>query len=784
MFKKLKLGVKIGGGFGILLMLAILLGSLAIVNMDKVETQSVMLENEYVPEVDIANKIERSSFRTMYAMRGYGFTGDAKLLADAKDNMKALEDRLNAAKNLADNAMHLKALRPAVEKVESAFSNYKSLVAETEAVNVEMEKIHDRLDAAAVAYMKNCREFLAGQNMKMTAEVADETTPEKLLERLRKITLVNDIIEIGNETRVAAWKSQAEGEPELIENANHNFTVMTSKFAALRKITYLEEDLRRIDNTEQAAQEYQTAMNSYLDYWLKNRELGKRRNDIGDGVVNEARAVAMAGMDGTMRIAGQAVSALSNASHTMIGGLTVATLLGIIAAWLVTRSITKPLHRAFAVVSQYGKGDTSDQNLPMGDRVNCSSMNNCGQKDCPSYGMEGHCWVETGTFGPTPVCIKLTNGTFSDCRQCKVYQARDEITELGSVLVGMAKSLQGRSELAEAIARGDLTHDVTVTSANDQLGNALKSMLEGLREMVGNIQIAGDQIASGSGQVSDASQALSQGATESASSLEEVTASMNEMANQVRTNAENASAANQLSNESKLVAEKGDSQMAEMVQAMDEINQAGQNISKIIKVIDEIAFQTNLLALNAAVEAARAGQHGKGFAVVAEEVRNLAARSAKAAEETAELIEGSVALTDKGNQMAQQTAGALKEIMNGTNKVADLLEEIAAASNEQAQGISQVTVGLGQIDQVTQQNTASAEESAAAAEELSGQALQMQEMLKRFVLHKGNQVAQVNYKSQSGAGAIGRDGWEGMSQAPRIAMKKQAPLDSQEFGKF
>ena len=163
-------------------------------------------------------------------------------------------------------------------------------------------------------------------------------------------------------------------------------------------------------------------------------------------------------------------------------------------------------------------------------------------------------------------------------------------------------------------------------------------------------------------------------------------------------NADNAAKANQLATHAKDAAEKGNRQMVQMVAAMEDIDASGQNISKIIRVIDEIAFQTNLLALNAAVEAARAGKHGKGFAVVAEEVRSLAARSAKAARETAELIEGSVGNTQHGKRIADETAEALKDIVDGVSKVTDLVSEIAAASDEQAGGIEQINQGLGQID--------------------------------------------------------------------------------------
>ncbi len=229
----------------------------------------------------------------------------------------------------------------------------------------------------------------------------------------------------------------------------------------------------------------------------------------------------------------------------------------------------------------------------------------------------------------------------------------DELGQLGAALDTMADSLQQRAELAEAIAEGDLSQDVTLASPKDVLGRALRSMTDRLNDIISQVNAASEQIDSGSGQVSDSAQDLSQGATQQASAIEEIGASLSELAGRTRENADNAASANQLANTARDAANGGSSQMQQMVAAMQEINASGQNISKIIKTIDEIAFQTNLLALNAAVEAARAGQHGKGFAVVAEEVRNLAARSAKAARETADLIEGSVQKGGKRHRHCQ-----------------------------------------------------------------------------------------------------------------------------------
>jgi methyl-accepting chemotaxis protein len=398
-------------------------------------------------------------------------------------------------------------------------------------------------------------------------------------------------------------------------------------------------------------------------------------------------------------------------------------------------------------------------------------------------------WAAGGIARPIRAAAHMADTIRSgDFSQRLKLDTADEVGQLARALDGMADSLEKAARVAEQIASGELDVEVALASDRDQLGGALQKMTANLNEVLGQAQVVGEQIASGSTQVSDASQTLSQGATESAASLEQITASMTEMASQTKLNAQNADQANSLSQGAKNAATRGSKLMEDMVAAMGAINRSGEDIAKIIKVIDEIAFQTNLLALNAAVEAARAGQHGKGFAVVAEEVRNLAARSARAAKETAALIENSAEKTRAGNEIAEKTEAALKGIVAGATKVSDLVAEIAAASKEQSEGIGQVNTGLGQIDQVTQQTTANAEESAAAAEELSGQADQLRQMLSRFKVRRTGAL-------QRPAAAPTLKLLAGRKETPAVQKtageKRRLPmpeeviaLDDKEFGKY
>jgi len=360
---------------------------------------------------------------------------------------------------------------------------------------------------------------------------------------------------------------------------------------------------------------------------------------------------------------------------------------------------------------------------------------------------------------------------------------KDEVGTLAKSFHDIIASTVEQAHKTQAIAEGDLTTSITIRSENDIIGKELSELVERFHTLAASIVSAADQVASGADLVSNSSTSLSQGATEQASTVEELTASLEEISSQTSLNAQNADKANEIATTAKTNANSGNTQMKEMLGAMDEINTSSASIYKIIKVIEDIAFQTNILALNAAVEAARAGQHGKGFAVVAEEVRTLAARSSKAANETAEMIEDSIKKVESGTKIAKNTADALVKIVDEVDKVADLVNSIAVASKEQAQGVEQINQGLVEVSQVVQTNAATSEESAAASEELSGQADQLKEYVSVFKLKGSSQTAPVIDKMDK-KNEKDPEKPKVSSPAKSNAGKAKIALSDSEFGKY
>ncbi len=352
-------------------------------------------------------------------------------------------------------------------------------------------------------------------------------------------------------------------------------------------------------------------------------------------------------------------------------------------------------------------------------------------------------------------------------------QRNDEFGELIEDFQKIIDNTRYQGEIAGQIATGDLTAEIKTNGEKDIMGNALDNLIRENNKMLSNIRESTMQVTVGADQVSDASQALAQGATEQASATQQINASMNEIAEKTKVNVNKINETNELVESMGREAVSINEHMAEMMHAMADINESSENISKIIKVIDDIAFQTNILALNAAVEAARAGVHGKGFAVVADEVRNLAGKSASAASETAGMIEDSIHKVQLGSRLAEETNESLSGIMEKIEQVVTLTQNIATASNDQATAVTQIDQAISQVSQVTQTNSATSEQCAAASDELSNQAATLRGLVGNFKLKDSD-----DYEFSSGSGGSGSDPYAGNEDNEKIIS-----LDG-EFGKY
>jgi methyl-accepting chemotaxis protein/methyl-accepting chemotaxis protein-2 (aspartate sensor receptor) len=582
------LKMKINVGFGLLLAITLILGVVAIVNMAGVEEDSEKLANVYVPEVEVGNNVERWSLLTMYDIRGFSLSEEKHYLESGRESLKKVKAYLEEAKALAEK-YNLPGLTKQEKIASENVAKYEALVNRTEELDDIMDKARENLDAGAVAYMTPAHAFVKRQNNRLPDHLKKREF-DWIKDRLMKINEMNEVIDLGNDTRIKVFKSQALRDPQYIYDAQKNFPIIKQKVQKMRDAAKLPGGQKIMDDIKAAAVQYETAVANFIKAWLEMQEVSKQRGAAGEAVLKAAQETAAIAMEHTKNISHDAHESLSAASAMMITGLIVALIIGISLALYLVRSITNPI-----------------------------------------------------------------------------------IT-------------------------------------------AVKSIMEST-----------DQVVSASNEITDSATSLAEGASEQASSVEQVSATVEESTAINTQNASNSREADILAKDARSAAEEGAQKGEELMSAMQEINMSSERISKIIKTIDEIASQTKLLALNAAVEAARAGEHGLGFAVVADEVKSLAQRSSEASAETAAIIEASIMQTQKGSSISEESSRAFADILERIEKTSNLIGEISISAKEQSEGMNQIAMAMGEIDQITQQNAATSEESAASAEELNAQAVSMKE---------------------------------------------------------
>ena len=520
--------------------------------------------------------------------------------------------------------------------------------------------------------------YLENQEESLATELRTGARGGAITQRVSKIAQINQILEWGYQVRLTFFRSQALRDPSIVKEQLPNFDKIEATLANLVKITNQQKNFEQLGKIKIAMGSYQKNVLTWLENDAALTDLAAKRLAVANALQKSSEDRSRDALQSSLDLARANALIVTSASWTIVIGLVASVLLGMVIAFILIRSITVPLNLVTVLSKKVARGDFSIDRQPV--------------------------------------------------------KSRDELGLLTESFYDMVEGLKAKAGQIESIANGVLTNTIPLASEDDGLGKSLQRMQDSLNEILTQVNVAVDQMASGSDQVSMAAQSLSQGATEQASSLEEISASANEIHSQSKQNAENALTANQLAKQASQNAQLGNQQMSDLIQLLEKMTKSSEETKTIVKTIDDIAFQVNLLALNANVEAARAGKYGKGFAVVAEEVRNLAVRSAAAVNETTRMVEESIRNIQDVNATASKTGDQLNGILGNANKVADFLEEIAASSQEQAKAMGQINGGLDQIDQVTQSNTASAEESASASEELSGQAQQLKVMVSRFQL--------------------------------------------------
>lgn len=751
---RFKIGTRIGAGFVLVLVLLAVVAASGYLGLQDAQ-------NSFDDYLDVSQRTEAvaQADRDFVAMRlnmqFYIQSSDEKSLARVRELSKSVR---NGYQKVADEA-RLEEIRNLAKQVVGQVDQYTALFEAI--VNNQNEN------------NKTVAEQTIPAGNKLRSELKETMQTAEKEYDLSYAALAGVAMEQFLWGRVNGLQHNQFYNPKLEEAARASFSALGETLKRMEKSAHTPERQEKLNQTVASFNTYIAAFETTMKLLAERKKLLEAENKMGADMI-ATRSKLKSGQEKVLAdLTEQKQSAMATAQMTALGIAGIALALGIVLAWFISRGITKPILSLSGVMRDLsgGKLDTEVAGTDRQDEIGEMAQAVLVFRDA---GLEK---------------VQLEKAAEEQRQAAEAERARNEAAQREAARQ-VQEVVNGLGAGLERLAQGDLTYRVQAEWAGEyqKIRDDFNAAIEQLQETIRNIALSSSEVSSAAAEISTSTTDLSQRTEEQAASLEQTSASMEEIAATVKKNAENAQHANQLTQSTQEVANRGGAVVAEAVTAMAAIEESSRKISDIISVIDEIARQTNLLALNAAVEAARAGEAGRGFAVVASEVRSLAQRSSQAAKDIKDLITNSSGQVQQGVELVNKAGASLNEIMQSIKNVAAIVADIANASAEQASGIDQINRALNQMDEVTQQNSALVEENAATAKTLEDQQSAMSERVGffRFDLD-GAQQPQVPVKKAGSArvvaqkaGSAGRGGPVGRMQS-NLATALKAEAEWEEF---